>query len=278
MKKRFAIIGFPLGHSLSPLIHNTAFKHLGLSAQYLKLEIDPHDFESTIEQLKNVNWQGFNVTIPFKEKIFPLLSKTDQDASQIGAVNTIHCTSNGWIGYNTDWLGFLKPLEQRNVFPETCLILGAGGAARAVVFGLLKLPSVQKLVIANRTIEKAEKIKNDFNGQLIQTISLSQLDSLNSAFDLIVNTTSVGMKGRKAQTIVDLEKVTHQNSTVYDLVYNPLRTVLLRQAETLSLQTIEGLEMLVFQAEAAFKIWTRKTFDDHLLNLILEKLKNELNK
>ncbi len=277
MEKRCAIIGFPLGHSLSPLIHNTAFEFLGIPARYVKLEIKPHRFDSTIEKLKAEDWLGFNVTIPFKEKILPLLSKTDQNASQIGAVNTIHCNSNLWIGYNTDWLGFLKPLEQRNVFPENCLILGAGGAARAVVFGLLKLPSTQKLVIANRTMEKAEKIKNDFNEKLIQTISLARLDSLNSSFDLIVNTTSVGMKGREVRPLVDLKKVTHQNSTVYDLVYNPLRTVLLRQAETLGLHTIDGLEMLVYQAEAAFKIWTGNEFTKQLLNTIFRKLKRELS-
>ncbi len=276
MEKRFAIIGFPLGHSLSPLIHNTAFKHRKISGLYSKLEIAPQVFESTIEKLKKENWHGFNITIPFKERILPLLSKIDPDALRIGAVNTVHCTSNGWVGYNTDWLGFLKPLENRDILPKNCLVLGAGGAARAVAFGLLKLSSVQTLVIANRTPAKAKQLQHDFNDYRLQAISLSQLDALNTQFDLVVNTTSVGMKGKEARTIINLKKVTHLRSIIYDLVYNPLKTVLLNQATAFGLQTIEGLEMLVFQAEAAFKIWTGKSFDENLLKHLFQQLQKEL--
>ncbi len=215
---QYAIIGFPLQHSFSPFIHNTAFKHLKIKAFYQKIEIDPDVFEKEIEKIKRGPIKGFNVTIPFKEKILPHIDVLEKEAQIIGAVNTIKKVGNQWYGFNTDWIGFLKPLKKVPVPIHHSLLLGAGGAARAVLFALLQLPEMQKITIVNRTRQKAEQLQHHFSRFSpikIQAIGLSDLKGFKEKVDLLVNTTSVGMAGQQTGLLVHPEQLRNKKGRVY---------------------------------------------------------------
>lgn len=279
-QKRFAIIGFPLKHSFSPFIHNRAFHDLKLNARYEKIEITPQNFEKDILSLKKSSLAGFNVTIPFKEKILPFVDSLSAEAQKIGAVNTIKAVEGRWHGFNTDWLGFLKPIEQEAEHIKSCLLLGAGGAARGVLFALLQFPAIQTILIANRTKQRANDLKKSFGfnrSTQISTISLKELEALAKPFDLIVNTTSVGMTDHQADPLINPEHFAHSNTIVYDLIYNPLKTILLQQAEVLGLKTINGLPMLIFQAEEAFKIWTGLSYPPQTIQFLLDELPRKIS-
>jgi len=263
--KRFAIIGFPLQHSVSPRLHNRAFKDYGMKATYEKMPIPPEEFEARILQLKREDWGGFNVTIPFKERIIPLLDGVEKTARAIGAVNTIKCDRGRWLGFNTDWLGFLRPIEWKLDDFKHCLILGAGGAARAVAFALIRLKNVKSLIIANRTMHRAELLVNDLQRfGSTASISAAHLNSLmpfsQQKFDLIVNSTSVGMNDPLATPVIDPKPLAHSKTLIYDLIYKPPETGLLKRAKKLGLRTLNGYAMLVHQANAAFEIWTGKPY------------------
>ncbi len=260
--RRYAIIGFPLTHSFSPFIHNRAFADLKLPAHYEKIEIEPAAFERQIKQLKLSEVAGFNVTIPFKERILPFIETLSPEAQKIGAVNTVKKVGEQWHGFNTDWQGFLKPLEKVSKDIEHCLVIGAGGAARAVLFALTQLPNLRRVLVANRTVKRAQQLVKEMLNDSLQTtvIPIEALSHLQEKFDLIVNTTPVGMSGHAHGILPEAANLATSRAVVYDLVYNPLKTDWLKQAENQGLATINGLPMLIFQAEAAFTIWTGKRF------------------
>ncbi len=273
--KRYGIIGFPLKHSFSPYIHNRAFGDLGIKAVYEKIEIEPGKFEARIAELKSGNYSGFNVTIPYKERILHFIDQIDPYAKAIGAVNTIECRHGRWTGYNTDWSGFLKPIETDLDSIEKCLILGAGGAARAAAFALLKVKKIEFLWIANRTVQRAEKLVETLKQHRMIEFRISGLNEAAEcgiSFDLIVNTTSVGMSGQKDELIIDPQPISKPETIVYDLIYNPLKTPLLQAAAKLNLKALNGLPMLIFQAEEAFKIWTGRRFNQNTINHLFDKL------
>lgn len=270
--RKYGIIGFPLSHSFSPKIHNQAFAAYGMEAEYGTIEIPPQKFTSKIEALKREEWAGFNVTIPYKTDILPFLDELDERARQIGAVNTILVSEDGkWMGFNTDYKGFLKPLSEYKDSLKKCLVLGAGGAARAVCIGIAAEIAAQELTIANRSSEKAKAIVDrlaSFSALKKEGCLLSKIPD--GPFDLIVNTTSVGMGGQVAQNILDIRPFAHSQTIVYDLIYNPAQTPFLRLAEKLGLSTLNGLPMLIYQAEEAFRIWTGKGFPEEMLGAFLE--------
>ncbi|NOX90338.1 MAG: shikimate dehydrogenase [Calditrichaeota bacterium] len=273
--KRYGIIGFPLKHSFSPYIHNRAFGDLGIKAVYEKIETEPEKFEEKMAELKSGNLSGLNVTIPYKERILRFIDQIDPYAKAIGAVNTIKCHYDRWTGYNTDWAGFLKPIETDLDSIEKCLITGAGGAARAVAFALLKVKRVEFLWIANRTVQRAEKLVRTLkqHGTIeFRTSDLNEAAECGISFDLIVNTTSVGMSGQKEELIIDPQPISKPGTIIYDLIYNPLETPLLQAAAKLNLKTVNGLPMLIFQAEEAFKIWTGRRFNQNTINHLFDKL------
>ena len=145
---KYALIGYPLGHTFSPIIHNVAFKHYGINAEYGILEIEESLFENRINTIKNEAWSGFNVTIPYKQRIIPFLDELDPIAAKIGAVNTIQILANGtWKGYNTDYIGFIKPIQSWLDTMDICLFIGAGGAAQAVGFSMLEFSFIKKIVV-----------------------------------------------------------------------------------------------------------------------------------
>jgi shikimate dehydrogenase len=277
-KQHFAILGFPLEHSQSPRIHQLAFKTFGMNAVYLKREIPPENFDREILQLKEENWRGFNVTIPFKEKILPYLDEVHPVAREIGAVNTILVQGKRWIGFNTDWLGFLRPIESALPRFERCLILGAGGAARAVGFALLqKAPALQELTVANRTLSRAKALVEALQKSKklhYRARDLGTVHQERQTYDLIVNTTALGMGAMKTMSPLDLSGKCHDRTVVYDLIYNPAETAFLRQARMLGINAVNGLPMLIFQAEEAFKIWTGRSFGEALLRELMETLGN----
>ncbi len=268
---KYGIIGFPLSHSISPQIHNLAFKTLKIDAQYEKFKIDPSDFENAISYIKTRGWKGFNVTIPFKERIIALLDEIDPISAEIGAINTVKVSGNRWIGFNTDYLGFMRPLENDLNNINSALVLGAGGAARAVVYGLLEKSNIKNLIIANRTKSRAEKLLQSLKNTIkvnIDIIDLNDVYKPDIPINLIVNTTSVGMGALKEETPVKILKK-FNNSIIYDLIYNPKKSKLLQLAQAQGCKIINGLPMLIYQADESFKIWTDKHFPEMVINNFL---------
>jgi len=269
MKDRYAILGYPLSHSVSPQIHNRAFSFYNLQGEYTKLSIAPNEFEEMISRLKEEDWKGFNVTIPFKERILKQLDRIEPAAGRIGAVNTIKTENGKWSGYNTDYYGFLEPLSQVSTNIKTVLIFGAGGAARAVLYGLLAAIKPEKIFIVNRTVERAEALIRDMGKPLkaeFQLITFQEIHDVRIHFDLLINTTSLGTLGKDNLPELNLEKIMQPSGILYDLVYNPPSTAFLEQGRAGGYVTINGLPMLLGQAAAAFKIWTGLDYPSELLS------------
>ncbi len=262
--QKFGVIGYPLTHSLSPQIHNHAFKILKINAAYEKIEIPPESFNESISEIKSGGYGGFNITIPYKLKIMSFLDEIDSDAKIIGAVNTIVRKENKWVGYNTDVYGFIAPLLEFKNRLLNCLVLGTGGAARAVIFALARYLQPQSITIAGRNPEKAANLSTEF-GSLFEMIhlghrSLNGAESILSEFNLIINTTPLGTFPNIEQTPLPTIMNLTEQTIVYDLVYNPLETKLLKVAGRAgkNIFLINGMEMLLQQAASAFKLWTNE--------------------
>jgi shikimate dehydrogenase len=262
MKKKYAVLGRMLGHSLSPLMHQMAFQKYKIDAEYSAIEFEPDDISSVMERLKTKKFSGFNITIPYKTEIFKFLSHIDSAAEKIGAVNTVKIENDIWSGYNTDVYGFLEPLRRIGNKFEKCLILGNGGAARAVVFALINNIQSRQIIICARNQAKSESIISDLGSKIVKHESMEDKETLIKDADLIVNTTPLGMSPEIDRSPLELSSCLKNNAIVYDLIYNPLFTRLLRQAREKNPQiiVINGLEMLVGQAAEAFRIWTGLDF------------------
>lgn len=247
---QLGIIGYPLGHTLSPIIHQRLLSEFKLEGRYDVMEIPPAHLAEDLKKLES--WQGFNVTIPHKVAIMPLLDALNPAAQSTGAVNTVIRQDKRWVGDNTDVTGFLNSLSS---LPTRPLVIGAGGAALAVINALHNHP----LTLACRNPDKAPED--------IKTIALADLHDL-SRFDWVINTTPVGMSGHPIQdsplNTGQLETLPN-NALVYDLIYRPLETQLLKDAANRGLQTQNGLLMLIHQACAAFTLWTGKVVPDTLI-------------
>lgn len=255
MGKTFAVIGDPIDHSLSPNIHSGAFRELNLDCSYIAYRIPKDELGEGIEGLKKINIAGFNVTIPHKVEMMKYLDKIDESCSLIGAVNTVVSNDGVLKGYNTDMDGFLEPLKKRNIEIENSnvLLLGAGGAARAIVAGFAK-EKAKSITIANRTIEKAnnlvefaKKISLDANAITIDQVGESAKD-----YNIIVNATSIGLQNESSP--ISFEGV-NEKTVVYDIVYLPMNTDFLKKAKEKNATIIFGYEMLLGQAVRAFEIW-----------------------
>ncbi len=256
------VIGDPIEHTMSPAMHNAAFQTLGLDYVYLAFHVKPADLKQTVAGMKALNIRGLNVTIPHKTAVIPLLDEVDEMAAHIGAVNTIINENGKLAGYNTDAPGFLEALTQHDVEPagKKVVLLGAGGAAHAIAFILAE--NQAKLVILNRKEEIdwaydiVKNIKEHYSINIkVDELNPASLASSLSDADILVNATSVGMYPDDGKSLVPAEL--HCSSlTVFDAVYNPLPTKLLKEAKARGAQTIDGLEMLVWQGVLAFEKWT----------------------
>ncbi len=261
----YGIFGHPVSHSLSPLMHNRAFDELGLNCVYLGFDINPGELSSAVSAIKTLNVKGINITIPHKEAMVKQLDDLTEPVILTGAVNTIKNENGRLVGYNTDVPGVMRAIkEEFNFDPQfkTAFIIGAGGASRAVIAGMC-LGGIRQIVIVNRTKSKAELLKTQFNDQypnvIFKTLSLDdskKLKSLISESDIIVNSSSAGM-GDIPPLDLPLETIAN-DSPVYDLVYKPTLTPLVKQARKLGLKAESGLSMLLYQGVEAFEIWTEK--------------------
>lgn len=277
---KFGIIGFPIGHSLSSVMHEAALKSLGLKGEYQTLETHPEDLVDRIKMLKRDNFNGFNVTIPHKVPISLFLSKVDEYANLAGSVNTVKILEDKSLeGFNTDVYGYVKAIpESVKLKDKKAAILGTGGAARAVIIGLKSLGVseitllTRNIVDSHQTAETFRKKFTDLKINLMQNESLQSLDE----FSIITNTTPLGMKGFHAGISPFTEELIQtlpKDGIVYDIVYNPAKTELLKQAENVGRCTIGGLDMLVYQGARAFEIWTGiKPEPDKMKIAALEKL------
>ncbi|MCX7795909.1 MAG: shikimate dehydrogenase [bacterium] len=250
------VIGHPIKHSMSPVMHNRAFRHLNMDCSYIALDIKPEGVEYFVKGLRYTNILGVNVTIPHKTAVIPYLDELSEEASFLKAVNTIKINEDKLIGYNTDVYGFEKCLEGIDVASSSALLIGAGGAGKAVAYTLCKL-NIKRLFITNRTEEKAKdlirSLTNLFKGE-ISFIPFGKLESL-GIMDIIVNATPLGMEGIKEDLDVPSSLI-GKETTAIDLVYNPPKTKFLKIAENLGAKTLNGIKMLVYQGAESFKIWT----------------------
>ncbi|NIX14332.1 MAG: shikimate dehydrogenase [Candidatus Dadabacteria bacterium] len=262
--KLYGIFGHPVSHSFSPSMHNAAFEQLGLNCVYLAFDILPENLSKAVESIIQLNVQGVNVTIPHKQEIMKYLDDISDAAKYTGAVNTVINKDGKLFGHNTDVGGFLKDLEIELGITEfsdvSACIIGAGGAARAVLSGLC-LKGIKKIVIANRTISKAANLAQYFSKQFSDTeiisVDLGDHHALNKHLiesNLLINSSSAGMTGHEELKIA-LDSL-HKNSSVYDLVYNPKETRLVKEAKTLGHNASTGLGMLLYQGAESFELWT----------------------
>jgi shikimate dehydrogenase len=280
--KIVGVIGFPIEHTLSPVMHNTAFKNLKLNYIYIPFKVEPKNLKYAIKALKVLNIVGLNVTIPHKTNVISYLNNVDKLAREIGAVNTILNKDGKLFGYNTDAYGFIESLKKNNfnLKGKNGLILGAGGASKAVCFALVYL-GVNSLTISNRTLYKAKnlvkKIKKYNSNIELKYIPFEQkiLSKLFLDVDFAVNTTSIGMYPNINDTPVEKFKIPSSNFLVYDLIYIPFKTKFLKTAEKFGARTINGLDMFVFQGAKAFEIWTGiKPPIELMSNAIKNELRN----
>ncbi|MFC2088380.1 shikimate dehydrogenase [Calditrichota bacterium] len=262
--KKFLLIGHPLEHSYSPQIHTIAYKSNNIEATYALREINPKNFYAEILSLKKEKIDGFNVTIPYKSKIIPYLDQIDAQAKIVGAVNTVEVINGKWHGFNTDIAGFLTPLKDLANDIQHCLVLGNGGAARAVVFAILNQIKPEKMIIAGRNIQRVKNLKNELcksmNFQNMEAFSLIDISEKISNLDLIINTTSLGMSPKINESPLPDDFALKPGAIIYDLIYNPDQTKLLKDAKKNQKEcyVINGKKMLVAQAVEAIKIWTGK--------------------
>ena len=274
--RRAAITGHPVTHSRSPLVHGYWLKKHGIKdAEYDRVDVPPMNAETYYRNFRESGLVGANITVPNKEVAASSCDRLDDAARTMGAVNTIWLDESGRLcGANTDWLGFLGNLDQLSPGWDenagTAVVLGAGGAARAVVFALLAR-KFTRVHIVNRTLEKATKIADEFGSRTIAQ-SWDKLGTLLEEADLLVNTTSLGMTG-KPPLEIDLSPLP-VSAFVTDAVYAPLETDLLKQAAARGNRTVDGLGMLLHQAVPAFETWfgLRPEVDDELRALVVADL------
>lgn len=258
-------------------MHNAAFKALGLDWVYLAFSVEPRWLPAAVAGIKALGFMGVNVTIPYKESILPLLDEIDPLAELIGAVNTVVVKEGKLVGYNTDASGFWRSLKEEGVDPKgrQALILGAGGAARAVAFTLLK-QGCSSLYLANRTYHRAQELAKTLEkaGSIpVKAFPLeeSSLASILPEVDLIINTTSVGMESKGGELPLEARKLETRH-IVYDLVYNPPRTKLLELASSRGCRTISGRSMLLYQGAEAFTLWTGREAPLEVMKEVLDSL------
>jgi shikimate dehydrogenase len=282
MTKFVGLIGFGLKHSVSPQFQQAAFDYLSLDMRYEVWETAKDELPKEVEGMRDASKLGANVTIPYKEAVLPLLDDVDNDARRIGAVNTIVNRGGKLIGYNTDASGFMRALRDDGAFSprnKRVVLLGAGGAARAVGFALVDV-GVRSLIILNRSVEKGRALAWDLKVSDTEVVALSWKDGNTltalGECDLLVNCTSVGMKDGSGEGKSPLGiGLIPKRALVYDVVYNPLETPLLAAARKAGARTLGGLPMLVYQGAASFELWTGKSAP---IDLMMRVAKRALGK
>ncbi|MHA2116705.1 MAG: shikimate dehydrogenase [Candidatus Thorarchaeota archaeon] len=262
--KQFVLIGYPLGHSLSPLMHNAALLEMGLESDY-RYDLQPtleHRLQNCVKAIKDDSLSGANITIPYKSEILRHLHEVSEEASVIGSVNTLHRVGNDVTGFNTDVIGFLRSLREHSVTlrRKSAIVIGAGGAARAVTYALIS-EGLAHLDLVNRSLTKAEKLIASM--KLRDSCEVRVWPSIGTEFemeepDLLINCTPVGMSGHSVLESPVKSELLHPEMTVMDLVYNPRTTKLIQEASHAGCTTIDGTGMLVHQGAEALEMWIGK--------------------
>ena len=278
--KLTGLLGSPVAHSKSPLMHNEAFKELGLNYVYLCFDVPENNLKIAYEGLKKLNVAGFNCTMPDKTLICELVDELSPAASMIGAVNTVVNKDGRFIGHNTDGIGYMQSVKDAgfDIIGDTMTLLGAGGAASSIFVqaALDGVKNINVFSIKDRFWEKAEKIvdavnsKTDCNAKLIELGNDDVLGESIEKSQILTNATSVGMAPNVDSCIIPDKKMLREDLIVSDVIYNPMETKLLRMAKEQGCQTFNGLYMLLYQGAEAFKIWTGK-------DMPIEHMKEVLN-
>ncbi|MDQ0299782.1 shikimate dehydrogenase [Salibacterium salarium] len=257
-EKLFGLLGYPIGHSLSPVMQNDQFSNHDFPFFYHAFNVLPENLKEAVEGFKALGISGFNVTVPHKIEVMKYLDEVDEEAQIIGAVNTVVNQNDKWIGYNTDGRGYVESLLNKTgdtLKDSNILVIGAGGAARAVVTAL-SFEGVRHLAITNRTYSKAESLKERVpHHSNISVLTTEEAEKETPAYDIIINTTSVGMSPETDKTPWRTDNL-KENCLCSDLIYNPLKTKWLAEAESNGADTLNGVGMFVGQGAFAFYKWT----------------------
>ena len=272
-KKSFAIIGDPIAHSLSPVLHNYWFNKYNITADYSLLNINEKDIEIVVKKIRNKELSGVNVTLPYKQKIIPFVDQLVNDAKSTNSVNTIFLDdTNTLVGENTDVFGlqaaYLKEISDAK--NKKALVIGAGGVSPSVIFALQK-SKIKNIAIINRTYEKSIFLKKKFN--FLTILEWGSLQQEISKFDIIINATSLGLKnGNDFEFNFDNVK---DNLIYIDTIYNPMETKNLKFLKENSIKTFNGLDMFIYQGQKSFYLWNKinPEIDDQLIDLLISKLK-----
>jgi shikimate dehydrogenase len=269
----YGIVGFPVRHSLSPLMQTAAFESVGIDAVYVPFEVSPDELDVAVNGLRALGVKGFNVTVPHKEGVAELVDFLEGDAEFLGAVNTVKNEGGQLTGYNTDAEGFLRSLQEEGVELEgkKALVFGAGGAAKAVGYALLK-GGVKFLHLVNRNFSKAKAVGELLSKRgnvLVYPLKESVVETLLGEVDVIVNATSVGLREDDPH-LFDYSLIP-QGAVVVDIIYSPAETPLLKAARQKGAKTVNGLGMLVHQGAIAFEIWTGRKAPVDVMRKVLEE-------
>ncbi|WP_026693925.1 shikimate dehydrogenase [Peribacillus kribbensis] len=273
--KKYGVMGDPIKHSMSPLMHNDAFRRNRIEADYQLIHVKPEDLGEAVNALKAEGAGGFNVTVPHKTAIIPFLDEMDDLARTIGAVNTVVNEGGRLKGYNTDGPGFVQGIKEKlaDLASKKALIIGAGGAARGIYFALVR-EGILQADICNRTVAKAEGLIEDCPYDCSsRAISLEEAEENLAQYDLIVQTTSAGMSPHITESPIRILTELKPSALVSDIIYNPLQTEFLKQAEAKGASTQNGIDMFVYQGALAFKLWTGIYPDtDYMREIVLQQL------
>ena len=279
--KIVGIIGHPIKQSFSPKMHNLSFLGQELNYIYLPFDVPTSSLKDSLKAMSVLGVRGFNVTIPHKEKIIQFMDHVSEEASIVGAVNTVVNEGNQLFGYNTDINGIIESLNpyKDKIAKSSVTVIGAGGAARSVLYALIRHFKVENINIINRTEERTEAIKDHFIDKMrfnnIKTFELMEKENLKLFKDskLIINTTSIGMFPNIDDTPTELAESFNSSQIVFDLIYNPIRTKFIELAESKGATIINGLKMFVVQGARSFELWTGHKMDT---NLMYEELSKSL--
>lgn len=262
----YGIIGYPLGHSMSPLMHNTAFKALNLPGVYLSWPVEPGRLPGFVDAVRLLDIQGCSITIPHKIDIVPLLDEASEGVREMGACNTIYRDGEKICGENTDVIGFMAPLRKHSLPPESrVLVLGAGGVSRAAIAGLKRL-GLTHITITNRRKERAEALCGEFGLMCAPWEERGDVPA-----DLIINTTALGMTGAQEHE-TPYPSAFRGIGIAYDLIYTPFHTRFLLDAAAASWNTISGLDMFIGQGDAQFHLWTGRHLPEEAIQTVTSAL------
>ena len=273
-KTKFAIIGNPISHSLSPIMHNYWFSKYKINAEYELLEINDNEIKNVMDKIENKELGGINVTLPYKKMVIPFLSKTINDANETHSVNTVMLdTDNNLIGENTDVFGFqaayLKSIPNQEKKSKKVLIFGAGGVAPSIILALIK-SNISNITITNRTYEKSLFLKNNFKN--IKVLKWDECSKELNKFDIIINATSLGLK-KNDEFNINFDNF--KKEMIYiDTIYNPAQTKLFKYFKSNKIRSFNGLNMFIYQGQKSFYLWNKinPEVDDDLLKLLESKL------